>query len=152
MGAGGGPVIGARMGAGMPQVIADIHTLLSNHQKIRRDVQDIPGGVLATTTSEDATVAELLRTHVKAMKARLESGMPIRLWDPTYAELYQQREKIRLSIEEVPGGVKVTHTSDDPQVMLLIRQHARKGVSEFVADGWNRVHQPTPLPAEYRGR
>lgn len=31
----------------------------------------------------------------------------------------------------------MTETSDDPQVVLLIRQHAHRAVSEFVAKGWS---------------
>jgi len=34
-------------------------------------------------------------------------------------------------------------------VTLLIRQHARAAVSQFVADGMARAMQPTPLPDGY---
>ena len=58
--------------------------------------------------------------------------------------------KIEMQIEEIPGGVRVRETSDDPEVAKLIRQHAIRGVSEFVAGGRARAHQPTPLPDEYQ--
>ena len=35
---------------------------------------------------------------------------------------------------------------DDSQVAFLIRQHARRAVSEFVADGMDRAMRPTRLP------
>jgi hypothetical protein len=34
-------------------------------------------------------------------------------------------------------------------VAPLIRQHARRAVSEFVARGMERMHEPTPLPDGY---
>jgi hypothetical protein len=130
----------------MPQAMRLIHSLLDNHLSIRRDVQEIPGGVLTTTTSDKAAVTQLLRTHVRQMKDRLEDGQPIRMWDPLFAELFKHHEQIHTQIEEIAGGVKVTQTSDDPKVTALIRQHAKRGVSEFAREGWDRVHQPTPLP------
>jgi quercetin dioxygenase-like cupin family protein len=41
----------------------------------------------------------------------------------------------------------VVETSDDPEVVALIRQHAHRAVSEFVERGMDRAHEPTPLPA-----
>jgi hypothetical protein len=35
---------------------------------------------------------------------------------------------------------------DDSQVALLIRQRARRAVSEFVADSMDRAMRPTRLP------
>jgi hypothetical protein len=34
---------------------------------------------------------------------------------------------------------------------LLIRQHAHRAVSEFVAEGMARAMEPTPLPPGYTG-
>lgn len=140
-------------GDGMdPQMMRDmrvIHALLANHGRIRREVQDIPGGVRATTTSDDPEVAQLIRRHVRQMKARLAEGRPIRRGDPVFRELFRRREDIRLEVEEIPGGVRVVETSDDPEVTLLIRQHAHRAVSEFVEGGMTRAMRPTPLPEGY---
>ena len=83
------------------------------------------------------------------MKQRMEEGRPIRHMDPVFRELFRHHEKVRIEIEEVPGGVRVLETSEDPQVTLLIRQHARRAVSEFVERGMRRAMQPTPLPDGY---
>jgi hypothetical protein len=40
-------------------------------------------------------------------------------------------------------------TADTPNVVPLVRQHARRAVSEFVAQGMPRMMQPTPLPPGY---
>ena len=133
------------MGADM----ASIHALLADHEKIRREVEDIPQGVRSVTTSDDPDVAALIRRHVWEMKSRMEQGRPIRRMDPLFRELFAHHDRIHMEIEEVPGGARVVETSDDPQVVLLIRQHAR-AVSEFAERGMDRMHEPTPLPEGYR--
>lgn len=42
----------------------------------------------------------------------------------------------------------MTETSDNPEVVKLIRAHARK-VNEFVARGPAAVHEETPFPESY---
>ena len=126
-----------------------IHDLLMDHEKIRREVENIPGGVRTVTTSSDPSVTESIRTHVYQMKSRIEEGRLIRHMDPLFREIFEHHDKIDMRIEEVPGGVRVTETSADPQVALLIRQHARRAVSEFVERGMRRAMQPTPLPEGY---
>jgi len=152
------------MGEGMPgwmmsrgmdaQTMRDmgvIHDLLVRHERIERRVDDVPGGIRAVTRSDDPALADRIRTHVSQMRARIEEGDPIRQMDPLFREIFEHHEAIEIEIESVRGGVRVTETSDDPQVVLLIRQHARRAVSEFVAGGMGRAMRPTPLPPGYRG-
>jgi hypothetical protein len=142
-------------GDGMDQaMMADmpvIHDLLVQHDAIRRRVKDIPSGIRAQTTSENPSVAQLIQTHVQQMKARIQAGRPIRQMDPLFRELFEHYGAITMAVRQIPGGVEVTETSPDPQVALLIRQHAHRAVSEFVARGMDRAMQPTPLPEGYRG-
>jgi hypothetical protein len=142
------------MSGGMmdPEMMRDmrvIHDLLVKHEKIQRAVEDIPGGIRAVTTSVDPEVASRIRAHVWQMKGRIEQGRPIRMMDPLFREIFRHHERIKLEVVEVPGGAQVTETSGDPQVMLLIQQHARRAVSEFVAGGMQRAMRPTPLPDGY---
>lgn len=138
------------MGPGMMRDMRSIHGLLTNHEKIERRVEDIPNGVRTITTSDDPQVAEMIRTHVRQMKERYARGQPIRMMDPVFRELFRNREKASLQYGDIPGGIRVTHTSDDPQVVLLIRQHARRFVSEAAEEGMRRAMRPTPLPEGYR--
>lgn len=138
------------MGPEMMRDMRVIHRLLVNHEKIERQVEEIPGGIRAVTTSRDPEVADQIRIHVSQMKERLEQGQPIRMMDPLFRELFRHHDKINLQVEHIPGGVRVTETSKDPQVTLLIRQHATRAVSEFVDGGMRRAMQPTPLPEGYR--
>ncbi len=160
---GGMPMMGQGSGSAMPgwmmgdgmmdaAMMADmvvIHDLLTNNDKIRRVVQDIGGGILSQTTSSDARLAGLIRTHVEAMRTRIENNRPIRHGDQLFAEIFEHHAAITIKAVELPDGVEVTETSADPQVQLLIRQHARRAVSEFIASGMQRAMQPTPLPEGY---
>jgi hypothetical protein len=129
--------------------MATIHALMADHAAIERRVVDVPGGVETWTESADPAVAARIRTHVREMAARLDDGRPMRRWDPLFAELFAHADAVTLEIEDTPRGVRVVETSRDPQVALLIRQHARRGVSEFVERGMDRMHEPTPLPDGY---
>ncbi|GAB5535050.1 MAG: hypothetical protein Rubg2KO_12990 [Rubricoccaceae bacterium] len=140
-----------QMGSGMEgrgEAHNTIHALLTDHTAIERRVEDIPNGVKTWTTSEDADVAVLIRQHVRQMGARLESGRPMRRWDPLFAAIFEHADAIEMTIEDIPGGVYVIETSTDPDVVALIRQHAHRAVSEFVERGMDRAHEPTPLPEE----
>jgi len=148
-GKGQGAAVGCGGQGGQGDHRENIHSLLDRHDAIERQVEEIPGGVETVTTSEDPEVVEILREHVGQMKERVENGQGMRWWDPTFAELFKFTDKIEMQIEEIPGGVRVREWSEDPQVAMLIRQHAIRGVSEFVEDGYDRAHQPTPLPEGY---
>ena len=125
-----------------------IHGLLDQRGTIHRATEEVPGGMMTLTTSDSPEVTQLIRQHVRQMKERFDAGQPIRMWDPLYAELFARRDKIKLEIQDAPGGVTVRHTSEDPQTTQLIRRHAA-AVSEFLDKGYDRVHQPTTLPAGY---
>ena len=138
------------MGEGMMEDMGSIRRLLANHEKVERRVEDIPNGVRTVTTSDDPEVAALIRRHVRQMDARYDRDQPIRMMDPVFRELFQNRDRASLEYEDIPGGIRVTHTSDDPNVVLLIRQHARHFVSEAAEEGMARAMRPTPLPEGYR--
>ena len=139
------------MGPGMREDMQVIHRLLRGHGEIERHVENIADGIRSRTTSEDPHLADLLRTHVQQMKERVERGDPIRRMDPVFREIFEHHTEIEMDVKAVRGGVVVIETSDNPQVELLIRQHAHRAVSEFVAAGMRRARRPTPLPAGYRG-
>lgn len=137
------------MGPGMMEDMPTIHSLLVNHDKIERRVENIENGVETWTESDDAEIAKSIREHVWQMKKRMEEGRPIRQMDPLFRELFKYHDKIHIQIEETANGVHVTETSDDPEVVKLIQQHASRAVSEFVEQGMPRAMKSTPLPEGY---
>lgn len=140
---------GGMMGAGMRDM-QPIRGLLANHERIARTVEDLPNGVRTVTTSDDARVTRLIRTHVRQMQERYARDQPIRSMDPLFRELFERRHEAHLEIRDIPGGVEVLHTSANPEVVLLIRQHARHFVNEVVERGMAGAMGPTPLPDGYR--
>lgn len=145
--------MGMRPGGGMGAMGGDMRTirgLLTRHEAIERRVEDIPGGVRTWTTSEDPEVAMLIRRHVREMRTRFERGQPIRAMDPVFRELFRNRDRATMEIADIPGGARVEHRSDDPEIAGLIRQHARRFVSEAAQQGMRRAMRPTPLPEGYR--
>ena len=122
-----------------------IHALFADTTKVQRRVKEIPGGIEAFTESKDPKVVALLQEHVAAMKARLENGGRIRIWDPLYRVLFDHADKIDMRWESTPHGVKVVETSADPYVVRLIREHG-KAVSGFVKEGIDGMHREHPAP------
>ncbi len=127
------------------------HFLVTHHEQLERVVEDIPNGVQTVTTTGDPELLEPLRKHVQEMSAVLEEGGHVRKWDPLFAEIFEHGEAIQIDIEEIDDGVRVTETSNDEEVVKLIRAHARK-IDQFVARGQDACREETPLPADYTSR
>lgn len=138
------------MGPEMMEDMQPIHQLLMNHEQIERRVEDLDNGVKTWTTSDDPEIAATIQKHVRQMKERVEEKKPIRQMDPLFREIFDHADQIDMQIEDLENGVVVTETSQDPQVVKLIQQHAHRAVSEFVNRGMERAMQPTPLPEGYK--
>jgi hypothetical protein len=121
------------------------HYLLAHRRQIRRTVAQRPDGVETVTESDDTAVSEGIRTHVRAMKARLEDGRPIHARDPLFAAIFQHAPAITMRVEDTPHGVRVTETSSDPWVADLIRAHAEV-VTRFLANGMDEMHRDHAVP------
>lgn len=151
-GKGAGPQAGhGRGGAGagsMAEARDTFHALLADHDKIHRAVEEIEGGVATTTLSDDPAIAKTIRVHVRQMQERVANGDGLRHWDPLFVEVFKHHDEIAMAIEDVPGGVVVRETSQNPDVTKLIRAHA-KAVSEFAQRGFDRAHEASPIPDGY---
>jgi YHS domain-containing protein len=134
----------AQTGPNQPDM-QTIHKLFADNKKLKRTVKTIPGGVEALTEASDSKTALLLQEHVAAMKVRLETKQPMRAWDPLFAVLFQNADKVKMSVENTKQGVKITSTSDDAYVVKLLQEHA-KAVSGFVKDGMAGMHVSHPAP------
>jgi uncharacterized protein YdcH (DUF465 family) len=138
------------MGPQMMQDMRPIHTLLMQHEKIERTVENLENGVRTRTTSSDPQIAAAIQLHVRQMHERIKEKQPIRQMDPLFREIFKHADKIDMQIEDIQGGVEVVETSNDEQVVKLIQQHAHRAVSEFVERGMQRAMEPTPLPEGYQ--
>ncbi len=138
------------MGPEMMEDMRPIHQMLMNHEQIERRVEDLDNGVKTWTTSENPEIASAIQKHVRQMKERIEEKKPIRQMDPLFRELFEHADKIDMQINDLENGVFVVETSENPEVVKLIKQHAHRAVSEFAAEGMQRAMQPTPLPEGYK--
>lgn len=133
---------GARDDAHAQDMVA-IHALLSDSTKVKRTTKHVPGGVSTVTESNDSKVTRLIQQHTAAMQKRLTEGRPIRDWDPLFAALFERHDKIKLVVTNTKKGVAVTETSDDPEVVALIRAHAA-AVDGFVKRGTAGIAHDAP--------
>ena len=137
-------------GRGRPAVMETAQALVHDYRdEIERTVEMVENGVVTVTRApaSDAAAAAI-RRHVREMKQMLESGGGVRLWDPLFRELFERADEITMEVEELDDGMRVTETSEDPEVASLIQAHARK-VTQFIERGPAAVHEETPLPEGY---
>ena len=135
---------------GRPAVMETAHDLVHDHRdEIERTVEMVENGVVTVTRAPSSeAAAAAIRRHVREMKQVLESGGRVRMWDPLFREIFAHADVISMEIEELDDGMRVTETSEDPDVARLIQAHARK-VTEFIERGPAAVHEETPLPEGY---
>jgi hypothetical protein len=119
----------------------NVFDLLSGHAAIARQVEAVPGGVKTTTTTTTAALVPVLRAHVRQMKAHLEEGRPVRLWDPVFRNVFANAKTIKLEFKDIDGGIEVVETSDDPAAAEAVRAHAMK-VNAFVSGGHAAARPP----------
>ncbi|MEK6480442.1 hypothetical protein WJR50_23060 [Catalinimonas sp. 4WD22] len=142
-------MMSGKMDESMMGDMRNIHQLLTNHEKIQRRVENLDNGVKTWTESNDPELVPVIQTHVRQMKERVENNRPIRQMDPLFRQIFEHADEIKMQIENTERGVYVLETSDNPQVVKLIQQHAQRAVSEFVEQGMSRAMEATPLPDGY---
>ena len=144
----------ARGGAGRgfaaldPQFEADrevFHSLLDNHQQIRRSVVKRADGVATVTESDDPQIAAAIQAHAAAMHDRLKKALPIHLRDPLFAAVFANAGKIKMAITKSDKGVRAVATSDDPYVVKLIQAHAEV-VNLFASSGFAEARKNHSVP------
>ena len=111
-----------------------VHTLLVNHDRIRRTVTRLPDGIRTVTESDDPQVAKAIQAHVASLSLRLGDGREFNIFSTTLPVLFAHADKIRSSVEMTGKGAVVTRTSADATVAAALQGHAAE-VSELVRDG-----------------
>ena len=89
------------------QMAADqevIKSLVQNRAKINRDVTVVAEGVETYTRSTDPIVAGWIKTHVAAMKNRVENKKPIREGDPLFAAVFENAADIKFEYSATEDG------------------------------------------------
>lgn len=137
-------------GHGMPvEARNNIHQLFDNHDKITRKVTMTPDGYVSVTESTDPKLAATLRSHVKEMSQRFESGRMVRGWDPAFRELRTHYADISHRIEATERGLKVIVTGKTPTAIKVAQNHADI-VSNFASHGWTEHDVTHPRVSDDR--
>lgn len=134
---------------GRGAVMPDAMQLLHNYAVLQREVQEIPHGVKTITTTTDPELLALVRRHPREMYAFYEAGGSVRPRDPMFAELSRVADKVTMEFRDIENGIETIATSDDPEVVKLIRAHAAK-VTDFVKRGHAALMEGAPLPEDYQ--
>jgi hypothetical protein len=111
-----------------------VHAMVFDHDKIKRNVVNLPDGIRTVTESDDPALARAIKSHVASMEKRLGEGRLFNLFSPTLPVLFENRDKITTRVERTATGSIVTQTSGDAQVVAALQAHALE-VSELVRDG-----------------
>ena len=113
-----------------------IHQLLSYHDQIHRTVEEIPGGIQAVTESDNPQVVALIQTHVSRMYDRVsrKQTVPMIGMSPTLPKMIQVKNQYQRQLQLIPKGIAVTETANSPEIIAMIREHARE-VTQFAEQG-----------------
>ncbi|HQT42520.1 MAG TPA: hypothetical protein PLD79_00910 [Halothiobacillus sp.] len=126
--------------------------LLAEHRALKRVSELLPNGIRVQTTSENPELAKVIQTHVEGMKIRFAHDRSIRSWDPLFIALFDYRHDIQMVYHNIPTGVEVVLTADEPKVIELIHAH-NKTLHQFIDYGLEASQNPSPAPdwakAEY---
>ena len=115
--------------------------MFMRHRELRRDVEEIPGGVRTTTESDSFDLAAELQAHVSSMYAHLEQGSEVTCMSSSLPMLFRRAADYRREVTFTAKGLVVKETASDPALIGAIREHARE-VTGFVVEGMPAMMEP----------
>lgn len=125
------------------------HELLQRHGELERVTQKTGDGIETVTrvTSGDTALVRVLQEHAVGMKKRFDGGRAVRSWDPLFVELFDHRDAIGIAWEMLEDGIKVSLTSDDPEIRELIHRHDET-LHAFIQYGFKASRHESPFRPE----
>lgn len=130
----GDGMMGGGMMGGNREDMQIVHQLFANHDQIRRTVEEIPGGVRTLTGSDNPQIAALIQAHVKSMHQRVDEGRWFAMMSRTLPTMFRNADRYQRQNKDTSKGIAVTKTSDDPDLVNVLREHSRE-ISDYVARG-----------------
>lgn len=141
-GMGHGMMMGMNHGSATMDERRDIHSLLFDHDRIKRSVTNLPDGIRTVTESDDPEIAETIRKHVAEMGQRVEEGrdpdLPIQ--SPALHSIFRYKDKIKSTYEVTEKGIVVVQTSTDARAVKALQDHAAD-VTDLVQRGMVAAHE-----------
>ena len=124
------------------QEVNDLKQLFQKHNEIKRLVENIPNGIITVTESDNEELRSSIVDHVTMMVTRLqeEKNPQVIIQSPTLHEIFKYYDEIETEIELTEKGISVIQTSENPEVVALLQQHALE-ISDMVDRGMQAVHE-----------
>ena len=124
------------------QEVNDLKQLFQKHNEIKRLVENIPNGIITVTESDNEELRSSIVDHVTMMVTRLqeEKNPQVIIQSPTLHEIFKYYDEIETEIELTEKGISVIQTSENPEVVALLQQHASE-ISDMVDRGMQAVHE-----------
>eukprot|EP00039_Didymoeca_costata_P026229 m.15346 g.15346 ORF g.15346 m.15346 type:complete len:208 (-) comp5364_c0_seq2:103-726(-) len=158
------PTMGMGMGMGMGgmggmapcgtmaecRVIMDLFEAGAGEHLVQRQVTLTENGYKSNTTSMNASIVNLLHTHVQSMEERVKTDNPINTRDPLFAALFEHTKDITLKVNYTSYGVEVEETGANDCTTALLQEHAGV-VSKFVTVGMEEMMEFHKVPTKCPG-
>src|SRR5712672_942672 len=114
--------------------------MFMRHTELRRNVEDIPGGVRTTTESDSPDLFVELQAHVSSMYSHVDNGGEVMCMSQSLPTLFRRSADYHRQLTFTAKGVVAEETASDPNLTQAIRTHARE-VTGFVVDGMPAMMQ-----------
>lgn len=125
-----------------PEESAELAVMFRGFQTMTRTVENLPNGIRTVTSSSDPVVMEALVSHAVGMIDRVgqRDDPKIFIQSPTLDIFFERGEKILSDVQITNEGLVVIQTSDDPEVVAAMHEHAAE-VTAMAEQGMHAVHQ-----------
>jgi hypothetical protein len=132
----GGMMGGMRGDSTSAAIMSVVHELMTNHDKLRRTVTNLPNGIRTLTESDDPVMAQQIKKHVAATGEFVTKGVDpnLPMSSPALHGVLRNGTKVTRQTELTAKGVLVTETSTDSATVALLQAHAAE-VTDLVNRG-----------------
>jgi hypothetical protein len=133
---------GLRGANATPEESAELAVMFRNFETITRDVTNLPNGIHTVTRSLDEDVMDQLVSHVFGMIGRVEDNddPEIIIQSRTLDIFFERGDEIETEIELTDEGIVVIQTSEDPELIAALQEHAAE-VTDLADRGMAAVHE-----------
>ena len=133
---------GLRGANATPEESAELAVMFRNFETITRDVTNLPNGIHTVTRSLDEDVMDQLVSHVFGMIGRVEDNddPEIIIQSQTLDIFFERGDEIETEIELTDEGIVVIQTSQDPELIAALQEHAAE-VTDLADRGMAAVHE-----------
>jgi|TARA_B110000093_G_scaffold139120_1_gene149380 hypothetical protein len=133
---------GLRGANATPEESAELAVMFRNFETITRDVTNLPNGIRTVTRSSDEDVMDQLVSHVFGMIGHVEDNddPEIIIQSRTLDIFFERGDEIETEIELTDEGIVVIQTSEDPELIAALQEHAAE-VTDLADRGMAAVHE-----------